>query len=62
MFKKLAPWLKTLKEDFAGAIDAPTKKQVLDDARVVIDGLLNGHVAGTAIANFLIGELEATIK
>lgn len=61
MFKKLAPWYTQLKEDFAGAIDPASKKQVLEDAKVVLDGILTGHPVGTAIANFIITELEATI-
>ena len=62
MFKKLKPWLQTLKEDFAGAIDSASKRQVLEDAKVALDGLLNGHPGATAIANFVIDELESTIK
>lgn len=62
MFKKLAPWVQTLKTDFAGAIDAASKKAVLDDAKTVLDALFEANPLVTSLANFLIADLEAMIK
>ena len=62
MFKKLAPWVQTLKADFAGAVDAQTKKAVLVDAQTVLDAMFSGNAIITDIANFIVAELESTIK
>ena len=62
MFKKLAPFVTTLKADFSGAVDATTKRQVIADAKTVLDGLLVAEPGLAAIANIILDAFEATIK
>jgi hypothetical protein len=62
MFRKLAPFVTTLKTDFSGAVDATTKRQVIADAKVVLDGLLVTEPGIEALANIVLDAFEATIK
>jgi len=60
--EKVGQLVQLVKADFNGAVDAQTKRNVLEAAKTVADTLLAGSPFAVAIVNFIIGDLEATIK
>jgi len=60
--EKVAQFVQLVKADFASAVDAQSKKNILEAAKTVADTLLAGNTFAIAIVNFIISDLEATIK